>query len=252
MRTRILAANWKMNLSFEEADDLIYQLVNELEAFPPGDRLVVVCPPFPYLEMGTDVAEEYPVLIGAQNVSQFEKGAYTGEVSAEMLASMDVDFVIIGHSERRKYFNESDEMLAMKVNRALTRDIRPIFCCGESLEEREAGQHQEVVSRQLEKGLFHLSEEDLGDVVIAYEPVWAIGTGLNATEAQAQEMHAMIRALVAGRYGNEVAEDISILYGGSCNPDNAKGLFSQPDVDGGLIGGASLNAKSFVQMLKYL
>jgi triosephosphate isomerase len=252
MRTRILAANWKMNLSFEEADDLMYQLANALDKNPPGERLVVVCPPFPYLEMATDVALEYPLMIGAQNLSQFEKGAYTGEVSAEMLASMDVEFAIIGHSERRKFFQESDEVLAMKVNRALTQDIVPIFCCGESREEREDNQHKEVVRQQLEKGLFHLSEEDFSDVVIAYEPVWAIGTGLNATEEQAQEMHAMIRSLVAERYGAEMAEDLSILYGGSCNPDNAPGLFSQPDVDGGLIGGASLNAQSFIQMFNSL
>ena len=241
-----------MNKSFEEADDLLYNIVDGLQNMKLEGREVVLCPPFPYLEMSTDVAAEYPVRIGAQNVSQFASGAYTGEVSAEMLRSMDVDFVIIGHSERRKHFGESDQVLAAKVNQALLQDLSPIFCCGELLEEREAGRHHQVVKEQLEKGLFHLSDEDMKEVVIAYEPVWAIGTGVTATTEQAQEMHAMIRGLVAERYGAALADDLTILYGGSCNASNAAELFSQPDVDGGLIGGASLKADEFLSIIRSL
>lgn len=252
MRTRIVAANWKMNKAFGEADDLLYNVVNKLQGLEKEGQEVVICPPFPYLEMATDVAAEHPVRIGAQNVSQHESGAYTGEVSAIMLRSMDVSFVIIGHSERRKHFGETDEVLAAKVNRVLTQDMSPIFCCGELLDQREAGKHKDIVRDQLEKGLFHLSEEDIRDVVIAYEPVWAIGTGVTATTDQAQEMHAMIREMVSGKYGGKIADEQSILYGGSCNAGNAAELFALPDVDGGLIGGASLKAEEFVRIVQSL
>lgn len=250
MRLKIIAANWKMNTSFDEADDLLYQVVDRMKELNIEDVDVVIFPPFPYLEMATDVAAEFPISIGAQNVSEYESGAYTGEVSAIMLKSMDVDYVIIGHSERRKYFNESNEVLAAKVNRAIMQDIRPIFCCGEQLQDREEGKHKEIVKEQLEKGVFHLSEEDFVNVVIAYEPVWAIGTGVTATTEQAQEMHEMIRQLINERYGEEVASQCSILYGGSCNATNAKDLFSQADVDGGLIGGASLKSADFVKIIQ--
>jgi len=248
----MVAGNWKMNKTFEEADDLLFGIVDGLQSLKLEGMEVILCPPFPYMEMATDVAAEHPVRIGAQNVSQFSTGAYTGEISAEMLRSMDVDFVIIGHSERRKYFGETDEVLSAKVNQALLQDLSPIFCCGEQLEEREAGRHREVVQAQLEKGLFHLSDEDMKEVVIAYEPVWAIGTGVNASAAQAQEMHAMIRELVQERYGQALAQDMTILYGGSCNPANAAELFAQPDVDGGLIGGASLKADDFISIVRSL
>ena len=183
-------------------------------------------------------------------MSDQEAGAFTGEISGAMLASMEVEYCIIGHSERRKYHHETHEMLARKIDLALTHSIRPIFCCGEILAEREAGMHMEIVKKQLEESLFHLNETELSSVVIAYEPVWAIGTGVNATAAQAQEMHAYIRDLVKTRYSQQIAFETSILYGGSCNSKNAKELFAQQDVDGGLIGGASLDASEFIRIIQ--
>ena len=236
-----------MNKTFGEAEELIAYIAESLETKTPCE--VVACPPALYLEMATDFAMESNLRVGAQNVSQFESGAYTGEISAAMLDSIDVDYCIVGHSERRKYFNETDDMLAMKVNRLLEYGIRPIFCCGEQLEERESDNHFEVVRSQLQNGLFHLNENEFDNVVIAYEPVWAIGTGRTATPEQAQEMHAFIRGLVAEKYGNEAAENTTILYGGSCNAGNAKELFSQKDVDGGLIGGASLKGEEFIKIV---
>ena len=250
MRTKIVAGNWKMNKTFEEADTLIYDILDLLEEKgKPADVDVIICPPFIYLELAGDITEDSEVFVGAQNVSQFETGAYTGEISASMLRSMHIDFAIIGHSERRKYFNETDEELLAKAKTALKHDIAPIFCCGELLEEREEGRHYEVVKQQLEKTIFKLDAEDFARVIIAYEPVWAIGTGVNATSEQAQEMHLYIRDLIWKKYGAETASDISILYGGSCNAKNAKELFSMPDVDGGLIGGASLKAEEFVEIV---
>lgn len=252
MRRRIVAGNWKMNLTFSEADDLLFKIVEALADIDLANKEVVVCPPYLYLEMTTDISAEHPIRVGAQNLSQFAAGAYTGEISAAMLEAMDVDYAIIGHSERRQYFGETDEMLASKVKLALEHDILPIFCCGETLSERDAGMHAEVVKKQLETGLFHLDEEDLFQVVIAYEPVWAIGTGLTASPGQAQEMHALIRQLIAERYAPDLAQEISILYGGSCNAANAAQLFAQPDVDGGLIGGASLKADEFIKIIRSL
>ena len=241
MRSKIVAGNWKMNLTFDEADELVNEL---LDRFDEQDELkceVIICPPFPYLEMLTDwEAEEQRFNVGAQNCSAYEKGAYTGEVSAKMLKALDVDYCIIGHSERRKYFNENNEVLAEKINRLIENNMSPIYCVGEVLEEREAGRHFEVVKEQLEKGLY--------DCIIAYEPVWAIGTGKTATPEQAQEMHAYIRQLVKEHYDEATANEIRILYGGSCNAKNATELFSQPDVDGGLIGGASLKADDFMSI----
>ncbi len=252
MRTKIVAGNWKMNKTFDEAEELIDSIIGYMDENELGNKAVIVCPPAPYLELATDLSTESELLVGAQNISNFESGAYTGEMSAPMLASMDVDFCIIGHSERRKYFNESNELLAQKVNAALKYKISPIFCCGELLPEREAGNHFEVVKRQLHDSVFHLSKGDFINLVIAYEPVWAIGTGVNASPAQAQEMHAFIRQLIAGKYDKETAENISILYGGSCNSKNAKELFANPDVDGGLIGGASLDAEEFIKIIQSL
>ena len=247
MRKHIVAGNWKMNLTFNEADELLDDLMTELEKVElPRDEQVVVCPPFPYIEMASDYANDSYFQVGAQNVSDRDKGAFTGEVSAEMLESCEIDWCIVGHSERRAYYGETNELVAAKVNQLLKHDLKPIVCVGEVLEEREAGRQFDVVKTQVEKGLFHLDAENIKKIVIAYEPVWAIGTGKTATPEQAQEIHAHIRGLLAAKYGKEVADEISILYGGSCKPSNAKELFSCPDIDGGLIGGASLKAADFM------
>ncbi len=249
MRNKIVAGNWKMNLSFNEAQELVDELLDRLEEQEDLKCEVILCPPFPYLELLTDFEFDVQLYnVGAQNCAAYEKGAYTGEVSPSMLKSLDVDYCIVGHSERRKYFNETDAMLAEKVNRLVENEMSPIFCVGELLEERESNRHLEVVRQQVEQGLFHLNAEAFGKVLIAYEPVWAIGTGKTATPDQAQEMHAFIRDLVRKKYGDKVADKIRILYGGSCNAGNATAVFSQPDVDGGLIGGASLKAEDFVSI----
>ena len=249
MRSKIVAGNWKMNLTFDEAQTLVDDILDLLDEQEALKCEVIVCPPFPYLEMLTDYEfDEQQFNVGAQNCNAYDKGAYTGEVSAKMLKSLDVDYCIVGHSERRKYFGETNEVLAEKVNRLMENNMSPIYCVGEVLEEREAGRHFEVVKEQLEKGLFHLDGDAIYDAIIAYEPVWAIGTGKTATPEQAQEMHAFIRSLVKDRYDEATADEIRILYGGSCNAKNATELFSQPDVDGGLIGGASLKADDFVSI----
>lgn len=249
MRKNIVAGNWKMNKCFDEADELVSGIMDLLEEKELGkNTLMILCPPFPYLEMCTDYSNDSYFTIGAQNVNDNDRGAYTGEVSAEMLKSMEVEYCIVGHSERRAYYGETDAIVARKVDQLLKNDIRPIVCCGEVLEEREANKQFDVVRRQITDGLFHLTAEQFANVVIAYEPVWAIGTGKTATPEQAQEIHAFIRGLIAEKYGNEVADNTSILYGGSCKPSNAKELFANPDVDGGLIGGASLKAEDFVNI----
>ena len=247
MRKHIVAGNWKMNKTFNEADDLVNELMEKLESTElDPNTLVIVCPPFPYLEMTSDYSDDSYFMVGAQNVSDQESGAYTGEVSAAMLESMEIDYCIVGHSERRAYYGETDEIVARKVDQLLKHNLRPIVCCGEVLEERESNRQFDVVKKQITDGLFHLSADEFSNVVIAYEPVWAIGTGKTATPDQAQEMHAFIRNLIAEKYGDEVAENTSILYGGSCKPGNAKELFANKDVDGGLIGGASLKADDFL------
>jgi len=250
MRTKIVAGNWKMNLTFQEADDLIYSIVEYMSGKNSEKIKVVICPPAPYLELATDLASDSELLVGAQNISQFEAGAYTGEISAKILASMGVGFAIVGHSERRKYFNESHEMLAEKVNQTLKHQLTPVFCCGEVISEREGGNHFEVIEKQLNDSLFHLPHADFSHVVIAYEPVWAIGTGITATPEQVQEMHEFIRSLISKKYSQNLADNVMILYGGSCNAANAQELFSQPDVDGGLIGGASLKPDEFIQIIQ--
>ncbi len=250
MRQQIVAGNWKMNKSLEEGLALTSAILEKVE-HPKG--LVVMAPPFPYLrELSQLIQGKKSFHVAAQNCHQEEKGAYTGEVSAEMLASVGCDFVILGHSERRQYFKESNETLAAKVNITLARGMRPIFCCGEPLEIREADTHVAFVAEQLKESLFHLSEQDFKKVVIAYEPIWAIGTGRTASSQQAQDMHQAIRHLLAEKYGDEVSNDTSILYGGSCNAQNAAELFAQPDVDGGLIGGASLKAEDFATIIAAL
>jgi triosephosphate isomerase (TIM) len=249
MRKKIIAGNWKMNKSFFEAEELVADIAEALERIELKNTEVVVCPPFVYLEMATDIASESKLKVGGQNINDNENGAYTGEISASMLESMEVDYCIIGHSERRKYFSEDNALLKRKVDIALKYEIRPIFCCGELLSERENKQHLEIVRSQLQESLFHLSPEQFSQVVIAYEPVWAIGTGVNATPGQAQEMHEFIRGLIAGKYNQGIAENTSILYGGSCNAKNASELFAMKDVDGGLIGGASLKMDEFLQII---
>jgi triosephosphate isomerase (TIM) len=245
MRKKIVAGNWKMNKTFDEAEELLASIAENVDDHEFKCE-IVVCPPALYLELASDFADESKMKVGAQNASNHESGAYTGEISASMLESMDIDYCIIGHSERRKYFGETDELLAEKVNALLDHNLQPIFCCGEVKEEREKNIHFDVVRNQLENGLFHLSADEFGNVVIAYEPVWAIGTGLTATPEQAQEMHAFIRKLVAEKYNGEIAENTTILYGGSCNAKNAAELFAKADVDGGLIGGASLKTDDFL------
>ena len=235
MRRNIVAGNWKSNETFNQADDLINDIAEGLRAFDSTDVDVIVCPPFPYLELVQDAAEDVEFFVGAQNVSKFDNGAYTGEVSAQMLQSMNVDYCIVGHSERRKYFFETNQDVAEKVNKLLAVDITPIVCVGESLEDREAGKHFDVIREQVSQGLFHLSAEAMEKVIIAYEPVWAIGTGKTATKEQAQEIHAFIRNMLAEKYSDDTAQEISILY-------------AQQDVDGGLIGGASLKAADFIEI----
>lgn len=247
MRKHIVAGNWKMNMTFGAADELIDNIMTSLEETElDRNTLMIICPPFPYLEMANDYANDSYFAVGAQNVNDNERGAYTGEISAEMLESMEIEYCIVGHSERRTYYGETDAIVAKKVDQLLAHGIRPIVCCGEVLEEREADKQFEVVKRQITDGLFHLTAEQFANIIVAYEPVWAIGTGKTATPDQAQEIHAYIRSLIAEKYGQEVADNTSILYGGSCKPGNAKELFANPDVDGGLIGGAALKAEDFM------
>jgi triosephosphate isomerase (TIM) len=248
MRKKIVAGNWKMNKTFSEAETLITDIADVLDDVDLKGAEVVICPPAIYLEMAMDVAYESNFKVGAQNIYPEDSGAFTGEISPLMLKELNVSYCIIGHSERRKYFQESHEFLQRKVDALLKHNIHPIFCCGEVLPEREANTHFEVVRMQVEDSLFHLPVESFRNVVIAYEPVWAIGTGVTATKEQAQEMHAFIRNLVARKYTEKVAGETTILYGGSCNGKNARELFEQPDVDGGLIGGASLKTEEFIQI----
>ncbi len=249
MRKNIVAGNWKMNKTFQEAEELISVIAEDLDE-KELKCSVIVCPPSVYLEMSSDYAEESVLSVAAQNVSGFDNGAYTGEISSSMLEAMGVEYCIVGHSERRKYFNETDNQLAEKVDKLLDYNIKPIFCIGEVLEERETKKHFEVVKSQLEKGLFHLSTDEFSNVIIAYEPVWAIGTGVVASPEQAQEMHSYIRGLITDKYSQELADNTTILYGGSCNAGNASTLFANEDVDGGLIGGASLIADDFVKIVE--
>ena len=246
MRKTIIAGNWKMNKSVDEGVDLA-KAVNE--RIKDQNALIVLCPPFVHLTEVRKVINRSNLFLGAQNCASEAAGAYTGEVSASMLKSADVDYVIIGHSERRAYYKETDKTLNNKVRLAIENQLIPIFCCGEVLPERKADKHFDVVKKQIGEGLFNLTAEEFKKVVIAYEPVWAIGTGVNATPVQAQEMHKYIRNLITDKYGKSIAEDTTIQYGGSCKPSNARELFANPDVDGGLIGGASLNADDFIAIV---
>lgn len=251
MRKKIVAGNWKMNKTLDEGLKLASEIVNMVQDESKGGVDVVLFPPFIHLNSVQKlISGASQISLGAQNCSEHEEGAYTGDVSAAMLTSVGAKYVLVGHSERREYHQESDELLAKKVEVALKHGITPIFCCGEPLEVREADGQAGYVTEQLTNSLFGLSKEDFGKIVIAYEPIWAIGTGKTASTEQAQEMHAVIRKHIAGKYGEEVAQQTSILYGGSCNPTNAPELFACADVDGGLIGGASLKSRSFVDIIK--
>lgn len=243
-RKKIVAGNWKMNKTLDEGIELAKAIV---AGKTPSNVDVVLCTPFVNLQSVQKViAKKKKIHLGAQNMHHELKGAYTGEIAADMLTAVGAQYVILGHSERRQYFNESDALLAKKVNTALQKGLTPIFCCGESLDIRESKTHVKYVTEQLSNSLFHLSADDFSKVVIAYEPIWAIGTGLTASPEQAQEMHAALRKFIKQHYGNDVAKNIPILYGGSCNAKNAKELFALRDVDGGLIGGASLVAEDFL------
>ncbi len=248
MRQKIVAGNWKMNTSIAQGKELVCGIMDRIAEVPQGVKLIVA-PPFTHLSTAAVTLEGGPVGLAAQNCADHESGAYTGEVSAAMIESVPCQYVILGHSERREYYGETDETLLSKIKLALAHHLIPIFCVGEVLEERESDMHFQVVSSQLREVLFSLSPDDYAKVIIAYEPVWAIGTGKTATSEQAQEMHAFIRSFLADTFG-ELAENTPILYGGSCKPSNAAELFAQHDVDGGLIGGASLKAEDFIAIAK--
>jgi triosephosphate isomerase len=252
MRKQIAAANWKMNLKYQDAEKLLHDILKADITLDP-DQKVLFAVPFPYLIMAkSDVADDRGYSIAAQNCNDKKSGAYTGEVSAEMLQSIGVQYCIVGHSERREYYGESNQMLADKVSLCLQNRITPIFCCGEALEVRESGGQNALVQTQLEESLFHLTPEEISGIIIAYEPIWAIGTGKTASTEQAQEMHAHVRSVLESKYGGEVAGTVPILYGGSVKANNAAELFASPDVDGGLVGGASLVAADFIQIIKAL
>lgn len=245
MPERIIAGNWKMNTTLGQGKTLAQGVADGLTT---SDVTVVLCAPFTHLATLKAMLPS-SIKLAAQNCSQYEKGAYTGEISPVMLADLGIEFVVLGHSERREYFHEGDSLLAEKVKAVLEHGMRPIFCCGESLAQREAGEHLDFVREQLTNALFDLSAEQFAKVVIAYEPIWAIGTGVTASSDQAQEMHALLRAHIATRYGKDVAAATTIQYGGSMKPDNAVELLACPDVDGGLIGGASLKPEDFLAII---
>lgn len=251
MRKKIIAGNWKMNKTLEEANILASEVKGMVEDEVKRETIVILCTPSIFLlPIKNILGSNGHIFVGAQNCSEYESGAYTGEISAAMLKSINVPYVILGHSERRQYFGENEALLAKKVDIALKHNLTPIFCCGEPLDVRERNGHEILVKKQVEESLFHLDAERVQKVVIAYEPVWAIGTGKTASAQQAQDMHAVIRKHVSSKYGQGVADSISILYGGSVNAANAKELFASPDVDGGLVGGASLKSREFTEIAK--
>ncbi len=249
MRKNIVAGNWKMNTTLPEGLKLAEEVNAAVAAAKPNCD-VVICVPFTHLAPVAAVIDQNVLGLGAENCADHTSGAYTGEVSAPMVASTGATYVILGHSERRQYYGEDSKVLREKLGLALANGLTPIFCIGEVLEERENGTFNEVVKAQIEEALFDLSAEDFGKLILAYEPVWAIGTGKTATPEQAEDMHAFIRATIEGKYGKEVAENTSILYGGSCKPSNAAELFAKPDIDGGLIGGAALKCEDFMGIVK--
>ncbi len=247
MRTKIVAGNWKMNKNLQETEELLAELSAKL---PDTDADIIVAPTFVNLQAAKEALQDSKIQVAAQNMHFAENGAYTGEISADMLLALGVDTVIIGHSERRAYFGEDDALLSKKVRTAVEKGLKVIFCFGEELEDRKSDKHFTVVENQLKNALFDLDASAWSKIVLAYEPVWAIGTGETASPEQAQEMHAFIRKTIADRFNSSIAEDVSILYGGSVKPANASEIFSKPDVDGGLIGGASLKATDFSEIIK--
>lgn len=250
MRKKIVAGNWKMNKTLSQALALASEIQSKLDGIQ-SQATVILCPPALYLaKLQELLTSDSGISLGAQNAAAYSLGAYTGEIAAEMLASMEIPYVILGHSERRTLFGDSIEIVKNKVDLALSQGLHPIFCCGEPLEVREQGNHEKLVKEQIEGSLFHLGPELWRSMVIAYEPVWAIGTGKTATAEQAQEMHAFIRQLIGAQYGETLAQSVRILYGGSVKASNAAEIFSKPDVDGGLIGGAALQADEFVQIVQ--
>lgn len=249
MRKKIVAGNWKMNKDFAGAKELVSQLLNYVQNNATNCE-VYIAPPALYTVAAKEALKGSKIEVYTQDMSEHEGGAYTGELSADMLVSVGANGAIIGHSERRQYHGETDSHCNRKVKLALDKGLTPIYCNGETLEQRKAGQHLEVVKNQTETALFTLSAEEIKKVVIAYEPVWAIGTGETASPEQAQEIHAHIRSLIAAKYGQEVADEVSILYGGSVKPDNAKEIFAKPDIDGGLIGGAALKVEDFSKIIE--
>jgi triosephosphate isomerase (TIM) len=249
MRKTIIAGNWKMNNTAVEAMGLVSEIVNMHRDEINNNAEVVIISPFVHLSGVYSLIKNSLIKLGAQNCSEHESGAYIGEISVAMLASYNVSYVIIGHSERRQYHGETNALLAKKVNIALNHNLTPIYCCGETLEQRNAGQHFSVNESQISEGLFHLSADDMKKVVIAYEPVWAIGTGVTASSEQAQEVHAYIRSILEKKYGNDVAQSITLQYGGSMKPENAAELLAQTDIDGGLIGGAALKSRQFADII---
>ncbi len=246
MRKKIVAGNWKMNCNLQETEELIAGLAGKIAS--TEDKTIIVSPPFTNLYLAKQLTANKGIEVAAQNVHEAKNGAFTGEISTAMLNSLGVNYAIVGHSERRAIYGEGDALLAKKVDASIAANITPIFCIGEELATRKENKHFDLVEQQLKDGLFHLEATDFLKVIIAYEPVWAIGTGETASPEQAQEIHAHIRSLLVQKYGNEVAAQTSILYGGSVKPDNAKEIFAKPDVDGGLIGGASLKAADFIEI----
>tara|TARA_B100001113_G_scaffold69221_1_gene53576 strand:- start:2922 stop:3677 length:756 start_codon:yes stop_codon:yes gene_type:complete len=248
MRKKIVAGNWKMNLDKSSSEHLVKEILESTQE--KKDIQIVLSPPFIYLEQVVkDCVSRPDVLIAAQNCSAYDNGAFTGEVSTNMLKSIGVDYVIIGHSERRQFFSESNDVLMNKISLSLSNNLKVIFCCGEDINQREKDLHFEIIEDQLKSTVFKLSANDFSKIVIAYEPIWAIGTGKTATSDQAQEMHGFIRSLITNNYNKDISDNTTILYGGSCKPSNAKAIFSEDDIDGGLIGGASLKSADFTSII---
>lgn len=251
MRKKTVAANWKMNEDYQQGIALFAEVVALVKKEITGDQRIIVCPPFINLHILAELSKQCAAIsIGAQNANQAESGAFTGEISAKMIQSTGAEYLLLGHSERRLYFFETNKIIAEKIDVALANQLKPIYCVGETKQEREANQQFDVLKKQLDEGIFHLNQGQFLQATIAYEPIWAIGTGVTASAAQAQEIHHFIRSRIADRYDRETADNTTILYGGSCTVENAGVLFSQPDIDGGLIGRESLKARDFVDIVK--
>ncbi len=248
MRKKVIAGNWKMNNDISGSAELISGIINNID-FSRVNSDVIVCPPFTSLETASELVKNTPIKVGAQNMFFEDKGAFTGEISASMLLSAGCDYVILGHSERRAIFNESNEWINKKIHKALSSGLKPIFCVGETLEERESGVMKDVLKKQITEGLTGVTSNQMEEVIVAYEPVWAIGTGKTASPEQAEEVHKFIRDLITEMYNKDVADNLVIQYGGSVKPNNAKELLSQPNIDGALIGGAALKAESFIDII---